>query len=122
MFRTQSKEVYVSAYTFYIVVCAFLCVRTCMCVCVCMCACVMCACVHVCVHVCMCACVNGGLLCCIQESGGYQTTGIDMLVTGERVVLLDTQVCLYLSNSSSASDSCVKCSESLSTIEYSKMI
>jgi len=27
----------------------------------------------------------------VQESGAYQTTGIDMLVTGERVVLLDTQ-------------------------------
>jgi len=33
------------------------------------------------------------MLLFVQESGAYQTTGIDMLVTGERVVLLDTQVC-----------------------------
>ena len=55
---------------------------------------VVCAHVCECMHVCM--CVNDdGLLCCTQESGGYQTTGVDMLVTGERVVLLDTQVSPY---------------------------
>ena len=67
--------------------CACVCVHVCMCACVHVC---MCACVHVCM------CVNDDcLFCCIQESGSYQTTGIDMLVTGERVVLLDTQVSLY---------------------------
>ena len=27
-----------------------------------------------------------------QASGGYQTTGVDMVVTSERIILLDTQV------------------------------
>ena len=27
----------------------------------------------------------------VWESGGYQTNGVEMVVTGERVVLLDTQ-------------------------------
>ena len=27
----------------------------------------------------------------VYESGGYQTTGVDMVVTAERVILLDTQ-------------------------------
>ncbi len=27
----------------------------------------------------------------VWENGGYQTTGVDMVITGERVVLLDTQ-------------------------------
>ena len=28
----------------------------------------------------------------IQDCGGYQTVGVDMVVTGERIILLDTQV------------------------------
>ena len=36
----------------------------------------------------------------IQDCGGYQTVGVDMVVTGERIILLDTQViilsvCVY---------------------------
>ena len=35
----------------------------------------------------------------IQDCGGYQTVGVDMVVTGERIILLDTQVsnvCMYV--------------------------
>ena len=28
----------------------------------------------------------------VQDCGGYQTVGIDMVVTGERIILLNTQV------------------------------
>jgi len=28
----------------------------------------------------------------IQDCGGYQTNGVDMVATGERIILLDTQV------------------------------
>ena len=28
----------------------------------------------------------------IQDCGGYQTVGVDMVVTGERIILLDIQV------------------------------
>ena len=31
----------------------------------------------------------------IQDCGGYQTVGVDMVVTGERIILLDTQVSIY---------------------------
>ena len=31
----------------------------------------------------------------IQDCGGYQTVGVDMVVTGERIILLDTQVSVH---------------------------
>ena len=31
----------------------------------------------------------------ISESGAYQTTGMDVVVTAERVILIDTQVSLF---------------------------
>ena len=31
----------------------------------------------------------------IQDCGGYQTVAVDMVVTGERIILLDTQVSVH---------------------------